>query len=271
MLWFGLKKSATSTIRWVLSLFSVAITKQEAILLTPPILRTQIFFFIRLKTFQKAYISSYFDWATLHEIFVRGEYSIDKFTQGKILFAKYFEALELGHIPLIIDAGANVGLASMYFRFMFPAAKIIAIEPSSENASKLKKNLSRISNLELHHAAIGPEDGTLSLVDPGLGNNAFRTFGPGVTFETVPQVSLNTILRENPACELLLVKVDIEGFEKYLFEANTQWIDQAHLIVLETHDWLLPGEAISQNFINSLAGKHRDLVFRGENLFSFRS
>ncbi len=41
---------------------------------------------------------------------------------------------------LIIDAGANVGFASLWFLQRFPNTEIIAIEPESSNCEMLKKN-----------------------------------------------------------------------------------------------------------------------------------
>ena len=41
----------------------------------------------------------------------------------------------------IIDAGAHIGLASLFFLSQSPHAKIISIEPDAENYSILQKNL----------------------------------------------------------------------------------------------------------------------------------
>jgi hypothetical protein len=46
----------------------------------------------------------------------------------------------------IIDAGANIGMASMYFSVHFPRATIYCIEPSPENFRVLKMNLAHELN-----------------------------------------------------------------------------------------------------------------------------
>jgi FkbM family methyltransferase len=49
------------------------------------------------------------------------------------------------HFPFeiknIIDAGANIGLASVYFSQRFVNSTIVAIEPSKENFEILSKNI----------------------------------------------------------------------------------------------------------------------------------
>lgn len=58
------------------------------------------------------------------ENFMRAEFSLPQDFQPK----------------LIIDAGANVGFASLWFLQRFPNTEIIAIEPESSNCEMLKKN-----------------------------------------------------------------------------------------------------------------------------------
>ena len=49
--------------------------------------------------------------------------------------------LQINHPKLIIDAGANVGISTFYFKTLFPNAAIICIEPEEDNFILLKKNL----------------------------------------------------------------------------------------------------------------------------------
>ena len=47
---------------------------------------------------------------------------------------------------VIVDAGANIGLASVFLASQHPAARIIAIEPEAENFHQLLKNVSAFPN-----------------------------------------------------------------------------------------------------------------------------
>src|SRR5258706_3177797 len=40
----------------------------------------------------------------------------------------------------ILDLGANIGLASLYFASLFPASKILAVEPDAANCNLLERN-----------------------------------------------------------------------------------------------------------------------------------
>lgn len=48
---------------------------------------------------------------------------------------------------VIFDAGANIGLASIFYANKCPEAKIIAIEPESANFEMLKKNTASYPNI----------------------------------------------------------------------------------------------------------------------------
>ena len=56
-----------------------------------------------------------------------------------------------------------------------------------------------------------------------------------------------------------------------MFESNLEWIDKAMVIIIELHDWLLPGSANSQNCLKALSARSRDFVYIGENIFSIRN
>ena len=69
-------------------------------------------------------------------------------------------------------------------------------------------------------------------------------------------------------CSPFIVKIDIEGGESALFSTNTEWVATTPLIIIELHDWLLPGKAASRSFLQCIAGQDRDFVYIGENIFS---
>jgi hypothetical protein len=67
---------------------------------------------------------------------------------------------------------------------------------------------------------------------------------------------------------LFILKIDIEGAESDLFSRHTEELDRFPLVIIELHDWLLPRESNSCNFLKWYVEKGRDFVHFGENVFS---
>ena len=69
-------------------------------------------------------------------------------------------------IRTIVDAGANIGLASLYFAAAFPEARILAVEPDEENFRLLTHNVRTLEErIECVQAAFWPVDEPLAM-DP---------------------------------------------------------------------------------------------------------
>lgn len=269
MIGFNFYRLFTSHARWLVGLLS-GLIRREWLALSPPILSIQWLFSLRDRKLISVSIGSYFDWATIHEVFVRREYSTDEFVVHPGVWSHY-EKIATNGIPLILDLGANVGISARFFSSAYKDATIIAIEPSSQNFKLLTQNCLGQKNIRPTQGAIGSASGTVSLFDPGNGNNAFRTFGDvSKLIEVIPLYSIGSILEREPGLTPFIVKIDIEGAERELFSSNTDWVDLFKVIVVETHDWMLPGEAASSTLLSALGGKRRDLLVRGENIFSIR-
>src|ERR1700761_5069168 len=100
----------------------------------------------------------------LKQVFDRGEYAFLRFRQGQGLIELCQRQAERGLRPLIIDAGANIGAASLYFAATFPRARIIAIEPVRENYDMLVRNTQGLDVIALH-AALAVRPGHMEVVD----------------------------------------------------------------------------------------------------------
>ena len=269
MLWFGLPRMFTSGLRWSAGNV-VALIQGGWILVFPPFLRNQFLFSLRTRKVVRLRIESYYDWATVIEIFGRREYDTFRFAIHSDI-EKHLKALAETSAALILDLGANIGVASNYFAQSYPEAVIVAVEPSSKNLQLLKTNTKKIQGVKVVHGAVGASSGQVDLFDSGSGNNAFRTFGDeSQKSETVDCFSIQDLIAAHPNSTPFMVKIDIEGAEKNLFGSNTDWIDDFKVIVVETHDWMLPGQAVSSKLLAALGGRNRDLIFQGENLFSVK-
>jgi FkbM family methyltransferase len=208
------------------------------------------------------------DEPTVRQVFVDRQYDMRSIPQWRDIERRYEELLEHGRRPLIIDAGANIGAASLYFAREFPKAKIIAVEPERSNVRICCENTNAL-DVEVLPMAIGSACGKVSLVDEECENWAFatkRSNDGDIAICTINDIVTN----HQRECDLFLVKIDIEGFESDLFSANVEWVRNAKVIFIEPHDWLLPGQATSRNFQRVLAEHEFDLIVSGENLLYVR-
>jgi FkbM family methyltransferase len=175
---------------------------------------------------------------------------------------------------VIIDAGANIGLASIYFASRFPEARIIAIEPEDTNVELLRLNTRAYPNVTVFQGALWGRDEPLHVVDRKFGKWGFMTeaaAGPQPTGGTITQVtrgiSVPTLLDEHGIQEIDIFKIDIEGSEKELFEDSGAWIGRTNALIVELHDRMKPG---CEESFAAATGDFDDAWRRGENEFRTR-
>jgi FkbM family methyltransferase len=139
----------------------------------------------------------------------------------------------------IVDAGANIGLTSVFFANKFPHATIVAVEPERSNFEMLKTNVAPYSNIVPFHSALWKEDTLLTLSDPGMGHWGYQTREKrhGDTADRgVPGTTVEGLMKRHGWEFIDILKIDIEGAEKEVFEASAAWIDRVGIIIVELHD-----------------------------------
>jgi FkbM family methyltransferase len=209
------------------------------------------------------------DTSIFFQIFIKQEYDTAGWApQHARLNACYGTILAAGQTPVIIDAGANIGLASRWFGERYPRAKIFAVEPEPANVAVLRRNVAHLANVTVLEGAVWDNQARLSIANPGAGAGAFRVVENDGHLRAY---TISEITALAPQASLFIAKIDIEGGEDALFRGNPDWPRDAQLIVVETHDWLLPGAGTSRNFRRSIADLPIDLLARGENIFCFRT
>ncbi len=203
------------------------------------------------------------DAATFHQVFIDKTYDCAQFPQYDRAMLAYHACLKNDKKPLIIDAGANVGAASLWFAKQFPEALIIAIEPDPRSAKICRKNIANYANIQLIEAAIGAEEGqvTLTCTDKGWETQCERHHEGDVKV-----VTINALIEAQKNANLFLVKIDIEGFESDLFTQNLEWLNQASVIMIEPHDWLLPAKYTSQSMLKAVSSIQSEVLISGDTL-----
>ena len=178
------------------------------------------------------------------------------------MFEDEFDPL-IGILPrefngLVIDAGGYNGTAAIRLQQIYPQATVITIEPHVENFCLLKKNISVYSNILAIKAALIPkklsnigrdlkESSKVSLYDRGTGQWGF-TIVENATGKTKPkQIDICNIVTLSDICDRFsntnvgILKLDIEGGEKALFESNDKNLLKDSYVFVELHERIVKG------------------------------
>lgn len=174
----------------------------------------------------------------------------------------------------IIDCGANVGMAAIYFANRFPESMIIAVEPEESNFEILEANCRPYPNIRCLQKAIWPFSTHLKVVDSGTGHYGFKT--ESVTVETgetktvTASISIPEIMKSFGLTSVDFIKIDIEGAEKELFDEQTEaWLPFTRSFVVECHDRFRPGS--SRSVIRAAAQYNFDVQCAHEGFFCSQS
>jgi len=144
--------------------------------------------------------------------------------------------------PVIVDCGANIGLAIIYFKHHFPKAKIVAFEPDRKTFEILEQNIkeNRFSDVTIHNAAVSDKNGRArfySLADyqGGPGNTLDIRYIKSYTTKKyyVPTKRLSSLgLRR-----IDILKIDVEGAEGAIFKdlGESSLLRNVEMINLEYH------------------------------------
>lgn len=232
---------------------------------------SQLIFDIDKKEYFRVKIRNRVDLSVLGQVFNAEDYRLKRLGRYSNLIDYYQKLISDGKKPLILDLGANNGMSTLYFSRDFPEAHLISLEPDYENYRLALENNLQMKNVEIINAGISSENGRGSITNKGGEDWAFRT--KLSASGEIQMLSINSLLEKTLTSNgaPYIAKIDIEGFESDLFSKNTEWVDQFPLIIIELHDWMLPNQANSKNFLQCVSKLNRDFVFHGENVFSMKN
>jgi len=200
-----------------------------------------------------------------HPLWLRAGGS-DYFTFLQIFLAREYEHGFALEPKLIVDAGANIGLASIFLANAYPEADILAIEPQGKNFSLLQRNTAAYPNVRCLRGALWPEVAKVAIVDEiSCGNPAafqVRELLDG-TPTTLACFTPLSLLELSGRASIDVFKIDIEGAELELFSRGSEsWLHRVGLIMVEIHDAARPG--CGEAFFRSICNRHFEYRQRSE-------
>ncbi|NLS08113.1 FkbM family methyltransferase [Rhizobium sp. P32RR-XVIII] len=209
------------------------------------------------------------DTALVGQIFIDDAFDLSRLPRMDELRGWLLACRSLGRRPLIVDAGANIGLSAIAFAIQVADALIVAVEPEPGNVELLVANTEGLPVLPLPVALSGAP-GRVAISDHGRGNWGYQTTEPNGSSNAihVPTVTIDEIFDTfSDVGRPCIVKIDIEGAEAEVFAAECEWINKVPLVIVELHDWMIPRARSSHPVLRRLLQADRDFVIIGENLF----
>jgi FkbM family methyltransferase len=152
---------------------------------------------------------------------------------------------QVPHLGTILDGGANVGQFARSATEEYPAASILAFEPLPEVAQRFRQHLAGCPQVRLFETALGATDGTLAFTlnaySPAssalpLHTNHLERFPnarPNLQV-TVPVARLDTLLAGIDLVPPVLLKLDLQGYERQALEGAPNTLQRVDFLLLET-------------------------------------
>ncbi|WP_373515404.1 FkbM family methyltransferase [Persicitalea sp.] len=147
-------------------------------------------------------------------------------------------------LKTIVDVGANQGQFCIAARHRFPQAAIHSYEPVPDTFKVLSSNVGKAGNIQLNQLALGHEEGVIpfhqnkyshvSSILKVSSENDQSKYNIGV--EKVIEVPISTLDRQfnhQKSQGPVLLKLDVQGYEKSVLEGGPEFVKQVDFILIE--------------------------------------
>ena len=180
-----------------------------------------------------------FQWAGEEMEFQSFSNCLSRVTAETILTGKTYPLVPfVRDVDVVMDVGANVGAASVYFSLAYPEATIHSFEPGSWAYSLLEANTEARPNVHAHNFGLYPRDASLPLYrgkyDSGMSSIA-KSESTKEKSEEVMLRSVRKWLDENSISAIDILKIDSEGCEVPILEALPDLLPRVKVVYLEYH------------------------------------
>jgi len=142
----------------------------------------------------------------VHQIIFRNQYHIDLIKENDV----------------VVDAGANMGIFSIFVAMKHPNTTIYAFEPTPSTFEALKENVKYYPNIKIFNCGLGEKEGMASIIiTGGSGANYIGEGGTPIEIKTIDGLNI-------PAN---FIKMDVEGYEGNVLKGAAETIKKNKPII----------------------------------------
>ncbi len=149
--------------------------------------------------------------------------------------------------PIIVDGGANIGIASLFFSTIYPNATIYAFEPSVENVTTYRDNMKWNENATIYNKALCDSVGLVDLQvsECSRYHSLYRSDSMD-DIRKVESTSLSDWIRNENILKIDILKLNVEGAEQDVILGLNDNMSKVRYIVGEFHPEYLNEETFKQ-------------------------
>ena len=139
------------------------------------------------------------------------------------------------HYPLILDCGANIGLSVIYFKRLYPDARIIAFEPDEKSIEALKYNITSFGfkDVQIIELAVSFIDGEAQFFQEGADGSRIATTTDKENIKKIKTTRLAGYLNQR----VDFLKIDIEGMEYEVLKDCQDKLKNVKNLFVEYHSF----------------------------------
>jgi FkbM family methyltransferase len=169
-------------------------------------------------------------------------------------------------VKTIVDIGANVGAASVFFALAYPDAQVYAFEPGSAPLSLLRQNAEPLHNITVFPFGLYSREHTLTLFqgkNDSVESSIWQSSRTGEESEQIRLVCAPEFLAGHGINGIDILKIDTEGCEAPILRSLKQYLPAVKVLYVEYHS-----ERDRRMIDELLADTH--ILWRGHVTFAYR-